>query len=277
MRLAQCRLLERTPISLKLSSHDIAEKMLYGLYLSAQGAQVQSLRQDVLANNLANANTPAFKRDLLQVQFHSQKDAARGGKPSDTIDGLRNLTGGVTAGSVVTDFRTGSIQATGKPLDVAITGKGFLQVVDGRETYLTRDGRLSVRPDGTLVTSDHGLPLLGADGNPIANVDPSLDLVIGTDGTLSQNGLPVNQLKVVQPSSSANLEKAGRNLLINNGPEQAAADASVLQGHLEQSGVNPITEMVDMIEASRTYEANVNMIKYQDDSLGRLLASAGRK
>jgi len=251
--------------------------MLYGLYLSAQGAEVQSLRQDVLANNLANANTPSFKRDLLQVQFHPQKDAGKGGRPNDTIEGLRDLTGGVTAASVVTDYRTGPIQATGKPLDVALTGKGFLQVTDKQQTYLTRDGRLSVRPDGTLITTDQGLPLLGVDGNPINGLDPNLDLAIATDGTLTQNDQIVNQISIVQPASTTDLEKAGRNLLTTKGVIQPQPNASLIQGHLEQSGVNPITEMVDMIEASRTYEANVNMIKYQDDSLGRLLSSAGRK
>lgn len=250
--------------------------MIYGLYLSAQGAQVQTLRQDVLANNLANASTPSFKRDLLQVQWHPQYDEAQG--KDGTPKNLSQLTGGVSAGDVVTDFRTGPQMPTGNSLDIAITGKGFLRVAEGADEYLTRDGRLAVDPDGTLVTREHGLTVMGKTGGAVTGLDPGLPVDFAADGTISQAGLPRGLLGIVQPESSRNLQKVGRNLYTNTGNLQPLDNnVRILGGYLEQSGVNSVTEMVDLIETSRAYEANVNMIKYQDESLGRLLASAGRK
>lgn len=250
--------------------------MLYGLYLSAQGAEVQSLRQDVLANNLANASTPAFKRDLLRVQRHLQEDQRRG-QAGNTPDALKGLTGGVTAADTITDFRMGPLQPTNNPLDIALTGRGFLHVAEGDQEYLTRDGRLAVSQEGTLITREHGLTVLSADGSPIG-VDPTLPVSIAADGTVSQDGTIVGQIAVVQPESSADLAKAGRNLYVTGGELlDAGTDSRVIQGHLEQSGVNAVSEMVELIDSSRAYEANVNMIRTQDDALARLLTSAAKR
>lgn len=250
--------------------------MLYGLYLSAQGAEVQSLRQDVLANNLANAGTPAFKRDLLRIQRHAQEDQLRG-RGKNTPDPLKWMTGGVTAADTVTDFRTGPIAPTSNPLDVAVTGRGFLHVTDGDQEFLTRDGRLAVSQEGVLVTRESGLTVLSADGSPIG-VDPSVPLSIAADGSISQQGTIVGQIGIVEPASSAELTKAGRNLFVTAGELlPPGADSRLVQGHLEQSGVNAVTEMVELIESSRAYEANVNMIRNQDEALSRLLTSAAKR
>ena len=137
--------------------------MIYGLYLSGQGAQVQMVRQDVVANNLANAQTTAFKRELLTAQAHSTFDSQQGNR-TWLPGNLDNLPGGVTAGGTATDFSQGELQHTQAPFDVALQGKGFLKVLNGKETYLTRNGQLSVGPQNQLVTRDQGFPVLNAEG-----------------------------------------------------------------------------------------------------------------
>src|SRR5262245_26585479 len=125
--------------------------MIYGLYLSGQGVQVQSARQDVVANNLANASTNSFKRDLATAQAHLPYDARRG-RPTWLPGNLDNMPGGVSAGETVTDFAQGPLAKTTSTMDVAISGKGFLHVTDGRQKYLTRDGQLSLNANNQLVT-----------------------------------------------------------------------------------------------------------------------------
>ena len=108
--------------------------MIYGLYLSAQGAQIQSTRQDVIANNLANAATNSFKRDFVRVQSHQPYDVTHGGSTSLPND-LQKLTGGTTPTDVATDFSQGMMTSTRSPLDVAINGKGFV-LLDSLEPSL---------------------------------------------------------------------------------------------------------------------------------------------
>src|SRR5438105_13653776 len=119
--------------------------MIYGLYLSGQGAQIQTLRQAVVANNLANATTTSFKRDLVTAQSHVPYDAEHG-KPTWIDGNLYDMPGGVTADDVATDFSQGELTKTDGAFDVALQGKGFLRVADGKKTYLTRDGQLAVGP-----------------------------------------------------------------------------------------------------------------------------------
>src|SRR5690242_9194235 len=110
--------------------------MIYGLYLSAQGAQIQTLRQAVVSNNLANAATTGFKRDLVTAQAHLAYDAEHG-RPTWTAGNLHEMPGGVTPGDGATDFTQGPLKQTKGNFDIALQGKGFLRVTDGKKTFLT--------------------------------------------------------------------------------------------------------------------------------------------
>jgi flagellar basal body rod protein FlgG len=253
--------------------------MIYGLYLSAQGAEAQSFRQDVIGNNLANATTTAFKRDLALIQTHLPFDAAQGnGGP---IPGnLNEQTGGVTLVGVRTDFSTGALQQTGGDLDLAVAGPGFLRVTDGTNEFLTRDGRLVVDRQGNLVTHDHGYRVLNTAGQPIQLVPDGTPLEVTGDGTLSQNAgtVELGRLAVVEPADYLELEKVGQNLFHANGLlAPASPNTQIKQGHLEASGTQPTAEMLDLIQSARALEANANMIKYQDESIGKLLDSLPRR
>lgn len=248
--------------------------MLYGLYLSAQGADVQSIRQDVIANNLANASTNAFKRDFAVFQAHQPFDVERG-IPRPVPGNLNASTGGISLADVKTDFSEGPVIATGNEYDVALIGPGFLRVSDGTGDYLTRNGALTVDSTGRLVTRDLGLPLSGIQPLPT----DSTGLEIAADGSVwsrMPNGdrSLLGRLDLVQPESLEALEKVGNSLYRFSGAvTPAGRELSVRQGFLEASGVQPVDEMMQLIEASRAFEANVNMIKYQDEALGQLLST----
>lgn len=249
--------------------------MIYGLYLSAQGAQVQSTRQDVIANNLANASTISFKRDLVRAQSHSIYDAEHG-TDATVPPNVRNLPGGVTVSGVITDFTEGELVETDVPMDVALAGKGFLHVADGKRHFLTRDGQLAVNAQGALVTRQHGYAVLNDKGLPINSLDQSAPIQFRDDGAVIQSGDNQGTLAVVEPANYMRLEKVGKNMYMTDRVVPAKPGVTVRQGVNEGAAVRPVTEMMELIEASRAFEANTNMIKYQDDSLGRLLGSLPR-
>mgnify|MGYP006272919841 FL=1 len=251
--------------------------MLYGLYLSAQGADVQSLRQDVLANNIANSSTTGFKRDQAIIQGHPSVDFQKSFEAADPTQRARQ-TGGVSLAQITTDFRTASMLNSGRQYDVALKGSGFLQVRDGDQEFLTRNGRMKLN-DGTLVMEDTGLPILSDAG---ANIEIPINVTrmeINKTGQMSGydsagNLVFNNQLAVVNTDTSK-LEKVGLSLFRPHAELDRDFGTEVRQGAVEASGCNPIKEMTSMIEAGRSFEANITMIRMQDESLGRLLQSVG--
>lgn len=253
--------------------------MLYGLYLSAQGAQARATQLEVTSNNLANAGTNAFKRDLTLFQAHPSFDRERGGGvlPPGNLSGS---TGGVTVAGTLTDYSQGNLDQTKGPLDLAIAGPGFFRVSNGTEELLTRDGRFAKNAANEIVTADGGLRVLSTTGTPIRITPDAVAVDIAEDGTVSERlptgeSVPVARLSVVSPQPINAVEKLGDNLYRPIGEvAPAAGDTRVLQGFLEGSGVNPVGETMEMIQASRAFETNINMMRFQDESLARLLQGA---
>jgi flagellar basal body rod protein FlgG len=251
--------------------------MIYGLYLSAQGTQIQTVRQEIVANNLANASTTGFKRDLLTAQAHLPFDSQQG-KRTWLAGNLDNLPGGVTSGGTSTDFSQGDLTRTQAPFDIALQGNGFLKVANGKETYLTRNGQLAIGSQNQLVTRDQGYTVLSAGGSPLAGLDPNLPIDVHPDGMVAQGDNEIGKLAIVEPQKYTELTKTGRNMFLASGRlSPVKSETIVKQGYLEDSGVRPVASMMELIESSRTVEANVNMIKTQDESLDRLLQSLPRK
>jgi flagellar basal body rod protein FlgG len=251
--------------------------MIHGLYLSGQGAQIQTLRQDVIANNLANASTTAFKRELFMAQAHAPYDVEQG-RPTWLPGNLDNLPGGVTPAGTSTDFAQGELTHTSNAFDLALQGQGFLQVANGKEKFLTRDGQFEINAQNQLVTRDLGYPVLTITGAPIINLDPAIPIEVQPDGSVFQGDTDVGKLAVVEPQKYGDLTKVGRNLYTTTGRlTPAKPETLVKQGYVENSGVKPVASMMELIESSRALEANVNLIKYQDESLDRLLSSLPRK
>lgn len=245
--------------------------MPYGLYISAEGAQAQSTRMEVIANNLANAATPGFKRELAIFQTRFAEEIQQGQAPPGAGT-LNDIGGGVETLATVTDFSTGPLKQTGVPTDLAIDGEGFFMVRRNGQEFLTRSGNFAFTPTGTLVTQD-GDPVLSVTGAPIA-VNPEFGpWHITPDGGIAQGGDLV-YLAINRPNSLGDLVKTGDNLFASLAPTKPleTAQRRVATGVLEQSGVQPVLEMTEMIETSRAFEANVNMIRNQDQILGELVS-----
>lgn len=238
------------------------------IYTSMTGAKHLFNRQAVLANNLANASTTGFRADLIA----QRAVPTQGGAPGSRIFSLETTTG--------SDFTPGPMLATGRALDVAVQGSGWIAVqgLDGNEAY-TRAGNLQVNVDGTL-TLPNGLPILG-DGGPIT-VPADARLQIAADGTISAktaNSPTVNQvgrIKLVNPEANA-LTKGLDGLFRTRNGEPADADPNVrlADGTLEGSNVNVVEVMVGMIAAARQFELQMKMLavaEQNEQKAGSLLS-----
>jgi flagellar basal-body rod protein FlgF len=248
--------------------------MLSGLYISAAGLQAQEVRQEVIANNLANAQTTGFKRDLVAMQARLQAPEEDVRMMKYLVPNLRNQNGGVNAVGVGVDLRQAPVIETKNQTDVALQGAGFFTVKGDKEgeKNLTRDGQFLINPDGALVTATGGRPVLSADGQPIV-LNPQLPVTISRDGTISQGADGGVKLGMVNVKDQKDLVKLGGNLMTVSTPESLTdvpAETQVMQFHVEQSGVDPVVELVNMMEGQRAFEANAKMISYQDTTLSEL-------
>jgi flagellar basal body rod protein FlgG len=248
--------------------------MINGMYISAMGMQTQQYRQSVFANNLANAQTPGFKRAFANLQARANatiEDPAMAKFGSDAI--YSQMNGGVWAEPTSWDWSQGTLIASGSRTDFALNGSGFFQLKskDG-STFLTRNGHFVTTNDGELVAASTGHKLMNSEGEPI-KVKPELPFEVTEGGTVIQEGNEVGKIAVVNINDTKGLEPIGSGLIkIRDGFKTSPADAmtSVRQGYMEQSGVDPVVEMVSMLEGQRTFEANARMLSMQDQMLSQL-------
>ena len=244
--------------------------MPYGMYISAEGAQAQQQRLEVIANNMANMETVGFKRDVpvFQARFaqaiQNLSDYPRSGTQND-------VGGGVKIIDVETDFESTSVRQTDIPTDFAVNGEGYFQVLgDDGNVYLTRAGNFTIDGNGRMLTQD-GMPVLSNDGTEII-IDNTRRWELYPGGNIVQDG-EWTMIGLAKPQSNGDLVKMGNNMFrplaaVTPVPE---AERDIRQGYLEQSGVNPTREMMAMIETSRAYEANTRMIQHQDNMISGLV------
>lgn len=280
--------------------------MSKGFWPAVSGSVAQSERLNIIANNLANADTNGFKRD--QVTFHTVLASAttaamKEGVPHKafTDKDFHRLDGRDQAYVEVegnfTDHSQGKAKVTGNPLDVALEGKGFLEVLAPEGVRLSRQGTMRLNHEGTLVTNE-GFPVLGPATTPAAagNVDgqPRPDLLsrairldpgasskvsITTDGKLYQGGQEIGQLSIVEVVDPNLLYKEGSSLFRNDDPAnltQGAPNTMVRQGIVETSNVNAISEMTEMLKSTRLFEANEKVVKTYGDLEGRAVNDLGK-
>lgn len=230
----------------------------------------QNRRLEIISNNLANVETVGFKRDLALVQARFAEATERGLDVPGSRS-VNDLGGGVKLASTATDYAPGPVEATGRLTDLALDGPGFFTVQKGNETFLTRAGNFEVRDTGELVTAN-GYPVLDDAGAPIV-IDPTRPFLINPDGLLEQDGTLIG-LGIVHPAQPGDLARAEDNLfrpLAEPQPLEVGA-RRVQSGFLEMSSVRPTMEMMSLIETSRAFEANVNLIRGQDQMLGTLIS-----
>ncbi|MCE5229300.1 flagellar basal-body rod protein FlgF [bacterium] len=244
-------------------------KEIYQVMSAAVG---QEMRIDQIANNLANVNTPGFKKDGSVFLDELQARLAQGatGDPAQSANPAATVWPSLPR--TYTDLANGPMQQTGRNLDIAIESDGFLKVQgrDGQTCY-TRAGNLALAADGKLVTAS-GQPVLNDQNRPIT-IDQAAggEISINPDGRILANKTEVGRLGVARFSDATKLVKRGEGLLVAPAgvAAQAVENPQVRQGMLEGSNVNPIDEMVRMIQTQRMYEAQQKIVQTYDDLAGK--------
>lgn len=241
--------------------------MLPGVYAAASGMITQRERLDVISNNVANIGTTAFKRSEPVSQGFYQVFAEQIGRFPPQRGSTEIPGGGAVLDTAAKDFSPGSVVETGNPLDVAIDGPGFFVVRTPVGERYTRAGNFSLSSDGQLVTQT-GEAVLGEQG-PILVQGESLS--ISSTGQVMLDGEPVDRIRVVDFPLPHRLRRYGRNLY---GADEettrmrvSLAEPNLRAGALELSNVNAITEITNLMDAARTYEAQQRIIVAFNESL----------
>ena len=254
-----------------------------GMYSAVSGNLAAMKRLDTIASNLANAATNGFKQDRLAFESvlagNQNPPAVPSGKTADPV---------LLQERMLTDYSAGALVQTGNTFDVAIQGDGFFAVRTPDGIAYTRQGNFRLASDGTLVTAN-GYPVLsGAGERPEEGQPIVLDIagqagggkpVIDAQGGITLNGEPVANLAIFDFPRPYQLTKsAGTLFLAGDGatPRAASPLTSVTQGALEQSNVNSIAEMVQMVEASRYFETCQRVVRNFDDMAAKVVNDLAR-
>jgi len=253
--------------------------MVRGLYTGWTGMYNEQKRLDVISNNLANSATVGFKKEGATSQ--SFKDVLTIKVRDDHGDSyIGNMNLGVKIGEIYTDYTQGSVRETGNTYDMAIEGDGFFTIAytdanGNTSTRYTRAGEFMITKEGYVVTSE-GQHLMGESDWLQVPVDAA-EVVIDTDGTVYADGTAVDVVKLTDFENYDYLKKFGETMYQPvQGAVEKEATGSVLQGYTEQSNVNVVSEMVNLINITRAYEANQKVIKAMDDLLQIDVSSVGK-
>jgi len=226
---------------------------------------------DVIANNIANASTPGFKRET--AKFEEYVTYVR---PSETQTGPQALSFVKDAG-IVRDIGQGELSSTGATLDFAINGKGFFAVQTPQGMRYTRDGHFTLNQDGQLVTSD-GNAVQGDGGNITITPDDGT-VSVGPDGTISSilNGASnqIGKLRVVTFPNERAMTKEGANLYSTTQAAATSTESTVVQRMLEGSNVKPVIEISHMVEVMRAYEMTATMTNSQEQLMRQAIDKLG--
>lgn len=250
--------------------------MNYGLYLSATGVLTSTHRIDVISNNLANTESHGFRRQIAAVQHRPpemQEDGVRGGDPR-----LNLIGGGQLVLPSTYDLSAGMIEPTGDPLSAAIDGEGFFGVQTAEGTRLTRNGQFMINDDGELVLANStASKVLDTQGIPIrvGNVDASR-LRIEPNGELRDGETYIATIGTFMPTDVRTIRPEGETLFDPGTGPLREIPPRLQGGFIERSNVEPARELIAMMEAQRALDANANMIRYTDQTLGRLVNDVGR-
>ncbi|HNX23785.1 MAG TPA: flagellar basal-body rod protein FlgF [Spirochaetota bacterium] len=278
--------------------------MVRGIYTGASGMLAQDAKMDAIANNLANVDKTAYKKDIAifksfpEMLIRRINESGLGITPAgsyDTAPYVGKLGTGVELNEVFTDFEQGSLQRTENNFDLALEGKGFFTVMTERGERYSRDGSFTINQDGILMTHN-GNPVMGENGiikvqhnnfivnergEIVVNGDLSSDPrdVVSMNSNNWSNPIVIDKLKLVDFENIREVKKEGDSMYREteySGPPLPPGELKVVQGFLEKSNVNIVREMVDMIEVQRSYEANQKTVTSHDQALGKLINEVAR-
>lgn len=262
--------------------------MASGIWTSTAGAAARAQEVEVIANNLANADTVGFKKDqptfkeyMSNIEReHGPEDIPRGpfkDKDFYPLDGRDQAY--VVMDGTYTNFRQGSLRVSQSPMDVAMEGPGFLEVSTPAGNRFTRQGSLKVSRDGLLVTTA-GNPVLSADaGKLISLKDKPGKIAIAGDGSVFSGDEFVARLSIGEFGDTKKLTKSGGGLYENREAANrlpGPARSFVRQGMIEMSNVNPVEEMVNLIQANRMFEHDLKAMKTYGEMMGKEATEVGK-
>ncbi len=249
--------------------------MIRGLYTSAMGMIVQQKRQENVSNNLGNIETNGFKKQELIAKAFDQVAVKNRANVSNQLSSIGDIHLGVMVDDLYTDFEQGILEETSNPLDFAIQGEGFftIELPNGELAY-TRDGSFKINENGQLTTKQGYLVL---DNNlqsiPLENEEIQVD----GNGTITLPNGQTTILKIVNFPDGQALHRLGENMYTMEGRQVVGANGySIKQGFMEKSNVNPLEELVKMIEITRSFESNQKVVQSIDETLGKAVNEVGR-
>ncbi len=254
--------------------------MVRGLYTAWTGMYNEQKRLDVIANNIANSATTGYKQEGVTSQSFDNVLAIKVKDYSvDKNEVIGSMTLGVKVGEIYTNHTQGSVRATSNTYDLALDGAGFFKVkvtdkMGNEHMRYTRAGNFTVTQDGYVTD---------ADGNRVQSMTGDLmvptqaEIVFDQQGFVYANGELVDQLALTDFEDYNYLKKYADTMYEPvDGATEIGATAQVLQGFLEQSNVNVVKEMTQMITITRAYEANQKVLKTMDATLDQAVNSVGR-
>ncbi len=249
--------------------------MIRGIYVAGSGMMTEATRTDVIANNLANASTAGYRRDIaVGKDFRNMLIQRINDGPN------RPVIGGMGVGSVIDEVATihtpGGMRPTGNKYDLTIEGGGFFAVETPAGVRYTRNGSFTRSAQGELVTQD-GYRVLGQGGAiQLGDIEGRVDIV--EDGRIMVDDAEADTLRIVVFADEKQLVKEGATLFAA-GPgqqEEPAEGILVRDGYLENSNVNVVAEMVNLITGYRAYEINSKAVQAHDSLLDKAVNDVGR-
>lgn len=279
--------------------------MIRGLYTAGAGMMVQMAKQDVVANNIANVNTSGYKKDNVLCQSFPSMLISRLGESQYDALGQEKLLPPVVIGplgtgavvkDIVTDHSSGSLKFTGNLTDLAISNEGFYlngSVIENadqriRESYFvvqtpqgerfTRDGSFKINQEGILQTNQ-GVPVMSSEDEAISilNDDGQVadDFTVDKNGIILVNNQEIARLKIVNFAEQRNLEKEGAWMRAKAGEYTVVENPGIMQGYLEMSNANAVSEMVTLISVVRAYESCQKVVQAEDELMSVAIDQVG--
>ncbi len=244
--------------------------MIDQIYMQMRAMQMLTKSQDITADNLANLNTPGFKGNKI---FHQMMEEQIGDTKYSMSTPMQHV-----------DLSQGVLEATGNPFDFAIEGDGFFTIQKDGQTLLSRNGRFHLNEEGLLVDDQGGLVqgtsgpinlsdlMHQEDGQSIMNIE------LRTDGSLILNGETKGQLQITTPNGPEDLSRKGAGYFSLEGRSSAEGTArtKVVQGFYEKGNVDPMNEMVDMMQTMQLFESQQKAMRTTDEILTKVTSQLGR-
>ncbi len=230
--------------------------------LSRQSGLMQEMQS--VANNIANAATTGYRKEGIIFSEYVQDVGNNDPSLSMARASIRNL-----------DDSQGALASTGGTFDFAIEGDGYFMVETPNGPNLTRAGSFTPNEQGDLVTFD-GYPVLDAGGAPIFIPTDVGQIGVASDGTISAEGTAISQIGIFQPNDTTKVSRTGSTLFDPGGDVTPVENPVVVQGFVEKSNVNPVSEIARMIEVQRAYEFGQSFLEKEDERLRGLMQTLGK-